>query len=155
KRVVAVGGLARDRQHAARDVVAEHAHVPVGEQATLEDQDGAGIGLLARGAAGGPDHQAAAARPAGAGLRRNLEAERLELVALAKKIGLVGGDALDDFLDLFAAARVVAQELVVVLEGAAAGRFQPRPQAALQEVAGVVLEIDAAVFVDEVPKQSE
>ena len=73
------------------------------KSARLLDQDGDGVRLFARGAAGRPDAQALAARALLVELGQDLVAERVELVALAEEVGLVGGDAIDDLFQLLLA----------------------------------------------------
>jgi len=58
KGAAAVGAFSCNIQDPAGDVAAEDAHVPVAEHAGLEQQDGDGIRLFSRRAAGRPDGQA-------------------------------------------------------------------------------------------------
>src|SRR5262249_14723552 len=94
ERGVAVDAAARDLQDAARHVGAEDAHLPVGEQAALQDEDRGGVDLLAGGAAGGPYGEAAAARAPGVEVGEDLLGERLQLLRLAGEICLLGGYAI-------------------------------------------------------------
>ena len=72
----------------------------------LQD-DGDGVGLLAARAAGRPDSQATTGDPA-ARLRerkRDMRAEMVEMVRLAKELGVIGRDRVDEALDFRRIAR--------------------------------------------------
>src|SRR5262249_61027528 len=104
ERGVAVDAAARDLQDAARHVGAEDAHLPVGEQAALQDEDRGGVDLLAGGAAGGPCGEAAGRGAPGVEGGEELLGERPQLLPLPEEIWLVGGHAIAQLVTLQARA---------------------------------------------------
>ena len=93
----------------------------------------------------------------GVDLRQDLVAEGGQLVALAEEVGLVGGDAVDDLLQLeLARLRIARAQVAVVLgEVDQRQRLEARLQPAVHDVGVVVGEEDAAVVVDEIAQEAE
>src|SRR5690606_39907084 len=94
----------------ARDVALVHAQVAARLETRLHLQHHDRVRLLAARAARAPDRDRARARPAAARLQRrdDLLDQRLELLALAQEVGLVGGQVVDRPGELALAGGVAA-----------------------------------------------
>src|SRR5207244_356613 len=91
-------------------------HVPSRQNAEIfPGRDTDGVRLLSAGAARAPDSQTPAIAPQRplADLREEIFTQEIEVVALAKKIGLVGGDAVDH-LEPLRAVGIGAHQVVVI-----------------------------------------
>ncbi len=136
-------------QHVGIDVGGEDAHVvarDIPDLALEHHRDR--IGLLAGRAAGRPDSQTPVAR-AIARLHerhRDVGAEVIEVVRLAEELGVIGGDRVDEALDLPFALREV---FPIFLERVQPERAQAARQAAVDQVALAVGERNAGVLVGE------
>src|SRR5262249_32188220 len=104
ERVPAVNGFTCDAEHASRNVVAENPYVPIRKQPGLENNHRATVGFLARRTACAPQGQTTSATTLFMQLGQDFITKRVELVALPKRIGFVGGDAFDNFFNFIGAA---------------------------------------------------
>jgi hypothetical protein len=133
-------------------------HVPLGQRReVLQQADGQGVRLLAGGAAGAPDAQAARAAAAGAldQLREDDLAEEVEVVRLAEELGLVGRDAVDQLLPLGAGRPLLVDVTEVVAVAGEPELPQPPAEAGGDHGALGVGEVDADLLEDERPEGLE
>lgn len=80
-------------------------------------------------------------------LGNNLVHAALKLLYLSKKIGLIGGDKIDNFFELFARLTPIFYNSAIVCEVGYTQSLKPRAQASLDDKFEAVDQTDAAMFV--------
>ncbi len=147
-----LGGL----QRSGIDVGAEDVDVPVREMREMFLQkNGQAVGLFAGGAAGRPQAQGAPLAVARQQFRKDRFLQSLELGEVTEEVGLADGQQGQKFLQLAAASGMGAQVVEVVAMAANAGGAHAAHQAALEDLPVALVEVQAAVTVDQVLERFE
>ena len=149
-----VAAMARLSEHLRVEVGREDLHEALRLQSleVLAQQDGDGVGLLARGAAGDPD---ADRRVGGLALHdagKDLLGQGLERVGVAEELGHADQEILEQ---TFRLRGVLLQELQVVLDRVQVRDLQPAPNAPQQGPLFVAAEVVPGALVDQRADRAE
>src|SRR5512143_3514139 len=155
-RALFVDPLACGMQNPLVDVAAKDLHLPVTPPIPgLKQEDSYGIWLFPRGASSTPYPDNLAVCKSLAQFGKDFLGESTELRALAEKIGLIRGEVVHKNGKFLFPLPIITEKMVVLLETSELTLLKSPHEPALQEELGAVIEVYAAVAMNEIPEKPE